>query len=77
VPAQQSLWLDEQQRVPPIRDHDCETDEDEPVNGPQLWALDTASSDDELLAKQSVLGEELLARACKIDNETSDWTALG
>jgi hypothetical protein len=44
VPAQQRLWLDEHQRVPPVGDHRCETNEDEPINGAQLRGFMPAKS---------------------------------
>ena len=68
MPAQQRVGLDEVKRVPPGACAPGEGDQQEPVRSPESWALHTSPQDDELLAKEGVLGNEIATASRRVAN---------
>ena len=72
MPAQYRLGLHEQQGVAPARQDAGQCHEQAAVERPEVWMLHAACSDDELLTKGSVLGDQLLWAAKKVLHEPLD-----
>jgi hypothetical protein len=74
VPAQDSLRLDEEHGVAPAGNEPCEQDEYATFIATKGGALDGARGDDELLAQERVLGDQLGARPRHVSNEPAHDT---
>jgi hypothetical protein len=66
VPAQDGLWLDDEQRVTPGGQPTGEQDEDGAVGAGAAGALHAASEDEELLAEEGVLEQEVRLAAPQV-----------
>jgi YesN/AraC family two-component response regulator len=73
MPAQQCLRPDQHQRLAPVGEQRRQTDQDEPIGRAQFWALDLADRNENLVAQEGVLYEELFARARQVQNQAADW----
>ena len=59
VPAQQRVWLDEYERLPPVGDPARPRQEPEAVAACELGTVDLALQNGELVAQERVFGEQL------------------
>jgi len=66
VPAQERLWLHDEDRLPPSPDAARQDHQERPVDGAAAGALDAAAEDEELLAQQRVFGDQLRSTAAQI-----------
>jgi hypothetical protein len=69
VPAEDGVWLHEQDSIAPSWHHPGEQDEQAAFPRPKGRTFDVAGRDDQLLAEQPVLGEQLPARFRQIHGE--------
>src|ERR1700676_4603069 len=69
VPANNSLWLDEDQRVPPFRPEPAQDHPQQLVGSRDLRARIPLLQNDKLLAKSQVLKQQVAARAKDADKE--------
>jgi hypothetical protein len=76
VPPKQRLGLDQHQRLAPVREHRRQRDEKHTLRRAELRLLHSPSRHDELLAKQRVLGEELLFAAQEVDEQPAQRPGL-
>jgi hypothetical protein len=59
MPAQEGIGLEDEEGFPPSADPAGEEDEPEAVGWGEAWLADLAMEEDELLAEEGVLGNEL------------------
>src|SRR5262249_22809314 len=73
MPAQDGFWFHEKDGVPPVR-HETRQQHRKPalVDGKSV-ALGRTSSDDELLAQERVLSDEVLARTGQIPHQSNHY----
>ncbi len=72
VPAQEGLWLDDLKDLLPVRQEAREEQQRQPVAPGQTRGLHLSMQDDQLLAKEGVLGEEFRAAAREIRQRAGD-----
>ena len=71
VPTKYRVGLHEQQRILPMRQKAREQNYETALIGSEDRTFDLSECDDELLAKQGVLHQQLGSRARSVGNETS------
>ena len=67
MPAQEGIGLEDEEGFPPTPDPAGEEDEPEVVGWGEAWLADLAVEDDELLAEEGVLGNELGLAASEVE----------
>ena len=74
MPAEERIGLHKEKRLLPVPDGSREDDQEEPISPDIGWALDLTAEDDQLLAQQRVLDNEVCPGAgqigeCSLENE--------
>ncbi len=77
MPTQQGLGLDDLQNWFPIRHPACEEQQQQPVAPGQTRGLHLPAQDDQLLAQQGVLGEQVGAAAWEISERACHEIGTG
>ena len=72
MPAEESIGLEDEEGFPPSPDPAGEEDEPEAVGWGETWLADLAMEDDELLAEEGVLGNELGFAASEIEGRAKE-----
>jgi len=67
MPAQERIGLDDEEALLPSPDPAGEEDEPEAIGWGEAWLVNLAVEDDELLAEECVLGNELSLAASEIE----------
>jgi len=76
MPPQNRVGLDQEESVARAGKEARENDEQTPLVGAQLRALDGAECDDELLAEHGVLGQQLRARSREVADEAAHYAVF-
>jgi hypothetical protein len=72
MPAQERIGLDDKEALLPTPDPAGEEDEPEAIGWGEAWLANLAVEDDELLAEEGVLGNELGIAASEIEGRTEE-----
>jgi hypothetical protein len=72
VPTEDRVWFHDEKGISPPRDKTGENHEKPPLIRGEPRLLDGPSRDDELLAQECVLGDELLPRADHVPEQPTD-----
>jgi len=70
MPAQQRIWLDNEQRLLPGTEFVCQQDQQEPITLVWQRAADAAAQDKHLLSQESIFRHEVYFAACHIADHT-------
>jgi hypothetical protein len=72
MPAQERIGLEDEEGFLPPPDPTDEEDEPEAIGWGESWLVDLAVEDDELLAEEGVLGNELGIAASEIEGRAEE-----
>ena len=66
MPAEESIRLNNDERLLPTANSPCEQDQEESIGPGTRWTFDLTTKDDQLLAKQCIFGEKFRSGSGKI-----------